>query len=144
MACWLPTESAHCAFLCLRHIPSVWKCHQAASRIVSHPAMLVPPPTVAGLYSRINGRTSVGPDGRVNRGGLRDSGQTNVAVSLRRDEPLIFCLQYSMQTALCERVVVVYRPDGCKRGTARLVSAERYGYFGCSRSDTATFNECSL
>ena len=109
-----------------------------------HPAMLVPPPTVAGLYSRINGRTSVGPDGRVNRGGLRDSGQTNVAVSLRRDEPLIFCLQYSMQTALCERVVVVYRPDGCKRGTARLVSAERYGYFGCSRSDTATFNECSL
>ena len=77
------------------------------------------------------GRTSVGPDGRVNRGELRDSGQTNVAVSLRRDEPLIFCLQYSMQTALCGRVVEVYGPDGCKQGTARLVSAaERDGYIG--------------
>ena len=88
------------------------------------------PAPAASLCCRINGRTSVGPDGRVNRGGLRDSGQTNVAVSLRRDEPLIFCLQYSMQTALCERVVVVCRPDGCKRGTASLVSAERDGYIG--------------
>jgi hypothetical protein len=60
----------------------------------------------------------------------RDSGQTKVAVSLRRDEPLIFRRQYSMQTALCERVVRVDGPDGCRRGTTRLVSAERDGYIG--------------
>ena len=74
----------------------------------------------------------------------RDSGQTKVAVSLRRDEPLIFRLQHSMQTASCARVVRVHGPDGCKRGTARLVSAERDGYFGRSRNDTATFNKYSL
>ena len=54
----------------------------------------------------------------------RDSGQTKVAVSLRRDEPLIFRLQCSMQTALCQRLVRVHGPDGYKRGTARLVSTE--------------------
>ena len=53
-----------------------------------------------------------------------DSGQTKVAVSLRRDEPLSFRRQYSMQADLCERVAKAYRPDGCERDTARLVSGE--------------------
>ncbi len=51
---------------------------------------------------------------------------------------LSFRRQYSMQAALCEGVAKVYGPDGGKRGTARLVSAERDGYFadrGTTRSD---------
>jgi len=51
---------------------------------------------------------------------------------------LSFRRQYSMPAALCEGVAKVYGPDGGKWGTARLVSAERDGYFadlGITRSD---------
>ena len=109
--------------------PSRESCRQRGA-VFRRPAVLLPPRTVAGLSSRINGRTFVGPDCRADQEGHRDSGQTKVAVSLRRDEPLIFCLQYSMQIALCERVVEVDGPDGYKRGASRLVSAERDGRFG--------------
>ena len=43
---------------------------------------------------------------------------------------LSFHQQDSMQATLCEAVAKVYGPDGGERGTARLVSAERDGYFG--------------
>ncbi len=63
--------------------------------------------------------------------GLRDLGQTKVAVSLRRDEPRWFHVQAKkLERYVPTRVAGLCVPVNTTLSTARLVSAERDGYFG--------------
>ncbi len=52
----------------------------------------------------------------------------NVAISLRRDEPLIFCVQHPMPAAMCHSLSLWRRPDQATRGSTSL----------SRRSETAT------
>ena len=61
---------------------------------------------------------------------------TNVAITLRRDEPSFFHLRHSMHPATGDSVLEDYRPDSAESDTKRLVSTERDGYFGLSRITT--------
>jgi hypothetical protein len=69
---------------------------------------------------------------------------TNVAITLRRDEPSFFHSRHSMHAATSESVVEDHRPDSAESGAKRVVSTERDGYVGGLMGHAATFNDCSL